>query len=277
MSEPETIRARLLTYAQELETDWGCEHRSYFGEWCQDCLEAVVRGIPALVLRVQQLEAQHWRCFHCDEVFTDPVEAREHFGADEWKTPACRLSAEDVQRLRELDARNAELRAEDSTLENDARLWHESEADRVRRIGHVQWWQEMDSREGEKLVLTERVQQLEAQLQEQGEALTQAQVTIEKLEAERRVVEAMPPYVQGFQHGERAMREQAKSEAAELKARVQQLEAGLRELPRLWTTPIETPQHREQVVRWREVDALLVPLVVETEIRPAQKGADAHD
>jgi hypothetical protein len=48
-----------------------------------------------------------WRCFHCDEVFTDKAEALEHFGSDEWKTPACRLPSTDVARLRELEADNA--------------------------------------------------------------------------------------------------------------------------------------------------------------------------
>jgi hypothetical protein len=114
------------------------------------------------------LDALPWRCFHCDEVFTDAAEAKEHFGADEWKVPACRLAVDDVQRLRALETQNATLRREVEAAENDARLWYESEADRVRRIGHCQWWQEMDSREGEKLVLQERLAELEAALRAAG-------------------------------------------------------------------------------------------------------------
>lgn len=101
--------------------------------------------------------AQRWRCFHCDEVFTDKAEAREHFGSDEWTTPACRLSADDVTRLRQLEATNARLRRENDKLENDARLWHESEADRRRRIGNNAWWFVKDSLEGEILALKERL------------------------------------------------------------------------------------------------------------------------
>lgn len=88
----------------------------------------------------EALIQQTWRCFHCAEAFTDEAEAREHFGSDEFKTPACRLSADDVKRLRELESDNAQLRHDNEELENDSRLWHASEADRVRRIGHHEWW-----------------------------------------------------------------------------------------------------------------------------------------
>lgn len=32
-----------------------------------------------------------WRCFHCDEVFKDATDAREHFGASEEQEVACRI------------------------------------------------------------------------------------------------------------------------------------------------------------------------------------------
>lgn len=123
-------------------------------------------GICNMALKAQDVLAEvsspampqlEWRCFHCDEVFTDALEATQHFGSEEFKTPACRMSSDDVKRLRDLEDENAALRHENDRLDNDARLWHESEADRVRRIGNVQWWQEMDSREGEKLVLQEQL------------------------------------------------------------------------------------------------------------------------
>jgi plasmid stabilization system protein ParE len=37
--------------------------------------------------------AIEWRCFHCDEVFTDRKLACEHFGADEMSEPACQIKA----------------------------------------------------------------------------------------------------------------------------------------------------------------------------------------
>lgn len=126
----------------------------------QEELRSMRDELAALLLTAGPQET--WRCFHCEEVFTDKAEAREHFGSDEWKTPACRLSADSVKKLRELENANTELRRENDRVDNDARLWHESEADRVRRIGHCQWWQHVDSLEGEKLVLQEQVQQLTA-------------------------------------------------------------------------------------------------------------------
>lgn len=38
----------------------------------------------------------HWRCFHCDEVFTDPKSANDHFGDGggcDPEPPACKLNA----------------------------------------------------------------------------------------------------------------------------------------------------------------------------------------
>lgn len=41
-----------------------------------------------------------WRCFHCDEVFTDVAEARLHFGEYEMQEPICLVTAE---RYREVE------------------------------------------------------------------------------------------------------------------------------------------------------------------------------
>ncbi len=115
-----------------------------------------------------------WRCFHCDEVFTDAAEAREHFGFTKTKTPACRLSSADVTLLRTLEADIAEICRQNATLENDARLWHESQADRVRRIGDREWWQELDFREGEKLVLAQALETAQRDMTTAAQALNKA-------------------------------------------------------------------------------------------------------
>lgn len=53
-----------------------------------------------------------WRCFHCDEHFTDERCARAHFGADESAKPACQIKAGAegglVEALREAEAAAAE-------------------------------------------------------------------------------------------------------------------------------------------------------------------------
>lgn len=51
-------------------------------------------------------EARTWRCFHCDDVFTDRRAAALHFGADEGRTPACQIKASEgglVRALREAE------------------------------------------------------------------------------------------------------------------------------------------------------------------------------
>lgn len=89
--------------------------------------------------------------------------AREHFGLErDGSMPACRLTADDVKALRALEQANAELRADNERLENFERLYHEADADRIRRIGNCEWWQALDFIEGEKLVLRERIEELES-------------------------------------------------------------------------------------------------------------------
>jgi hypothetical protein len=130
--------------------------------------------LDAVEYLLKQLDAEQWRCFHCGEVFTTPGSARDHFGATEGAEPGClvdRVALEQggtpergrglLMALRKAEDEIAKLRREVEELENDSRLWHESEADRIRRIGHCQWWQELDSREGERLVLVKRVKELE--------------------------------------------------------------------------------------------------------------------
>tara|TARA_R100001244_G_scaffold2541_1_gene3939 strand:+ start:13123 stop:13446 length:324 start_codon:yes stop_codon:yes gene_type:complete len=50
-----------------------------------------------------------WRCFHCDEVFTDEDAAREHFGTVECEDPICGVTAE---RYREVERQLASFLSE---------------------------------------------------------------------------------------------------------------------------------------------------------------------
>jgi len=73
---------------------------------------------------------KQWRCFHCDEVFTNPNCAAVHFGLGDG-LPACKLAAHTlhlVRYVRELEERLSRYQAEDSdvmrsiyTLEADHR------------------------------------------------------------------------------------------------------------------------------------------------------------
>jgi hypothetical protein len=140
--------------------------------WSRRGMREFADGLIAPQIRkLETLDAEAnpttWRCFHCDEVFTDRAEAHEHFGDHPDDSPLCLIKGQDgglAARIRELEAELMDAYRQRNEYENDARLWHESEAERVRRIGHTAWWQELDSREGEKLVLKERVKELEDQL-----------------------------------------------------------------------------------------------------------------
>lgn len=67
------------------------------------------------------LPEKHWRCFHCDEVFTDRREAALHFGASETQEPLCvinSLTDGDIWRaLRQAEDHAAEM-LEQLHLEN---------------------------------------------------------------------------------------------------------------------------------------------------------------
>lgn len=53
---------------------------------------------------------EHWRCFHCDEVFTNRIDAAEHFGIDEGATAACRLTAEQDDLVRFIRSQELDIR-----------------------------------------------------------------------------------------------------------------------------------------------------------------------
>lgn len=71
---------------------------------------------------IQQEPVKTWRCFHCDEVFTDADEAREHFGYMEdgaHEATACQLTKDEKGLVGLLRAAWSELRTcheEDTAL-----------------------------------------------------------------------------------------------------------------------------------------------------------------
>lgn len=49
-----------------------------------------------------------WRCFHCDEAFTDRSAASEHFGTSEMQRPACLISIAEYRSMEETCRRYCE-------------------------------------------------------------------------------------------------------------------------------------------------------------------------
>lgn len=62
-----------------------------------------------------------WRCFHCDECFTTPDAAMEHFGRTERQSPACQI---DIAEYRAMEQRMLAYTQEDADIhrEMNARL-----------------------------------------------------------------------------------------------------------------------------------------------------------
>jgi hypothetical protein len=67
-----------------------------------------------------EIEAKSWRCFHCDEVITSEVDARNHFGRDQGCETACRIKAAGefalLQALRNAEDQLARYHNEDSDV-----------------------------------------------------------------------------------------------------------------------------------------------------------------
>jgi hypothetical protein len=72
-----------------------------------------------------------WRCFHCDEVFTTPETAREHFGVDADYEPGCtaKLTEGDKAFEREIARLQAELERYDAEDSDKDREFHARRAD----------------------------------------------------------------------------------------------------------------------------------------------------
>lgn len=80
-----------------------------------DIWDALLSAAP-MANQQQDVSPVCWRCFHCDEMFTNEDAARDHFGRDDWSTPACHI-AQDMAGLvafmREQEAELNRYRAED--------------------------------------------------------------------------------------------------------------------------------------------------------------------
>lgn len=71
---------------------------------------------------------REWRCFHCDEVFTEFEAARNHFGDHEMCDPVCSIMAREI---RDMERELERYRAEDSDKD---RQFHALQADHRRAL-----------------------------------------------------------------------------------------------------------------------------------------------
>ncbi len=80
-----------------------------------------VRHIDHMRVVETMTATREWRCFHCDESFSDRDAAADHFGHYETDRPACKLDGGLVKMLREQEAELRRYRQDDSDM---ARLYY---------------------------------------------------------------------------------------------------------------------------------------------------------
>jgi hypothetical protein len=109
--------------AADIGREMGSPHLTNTAKWTADDIAVVSLGtLASFLARLDRAEARGaWRCFHCDEVFTDKRCARDHFGSDETSEPACRIKAG-----AERSMLTALRRSEDDCNEMMSRLQSES-------------------------------------------------------------------------------------------------------------------------------------------------------
>lgn len=74
--------------------------------------------------------SREWRCFHCDEVFTDAALAEEHFGVSMCDDPACQIDMTDV---RAMENQLRQYRNEDTYLHREVHRLQAEHAVALRR------------------------------------------------------------------------------------------------------------------------------------------------
>lgn len=83
------------------------------------------------------MSSKSWRCFHCEENFTDPEAAAEHFGTSIFQEPACQI---DAKKYREMEERVRRANEDDS--DTDRRMYamqseHQMELKREEEKGYA--------------------------------------------------------------------------------------------------------------------------------------------
>lgn len=78
-----------------------------------------------------------WRCFHCDDVFTDAALAQEHFGSSEYQEPGCKI---DLAKYREMESLLRRYAEEDTDLHRSIHALntkHQVELIRQEETGYI--------------------------------------------------------------------------------------------------------------------------------------------
>lgn len=128
------------------------------------------RAVVERILQEHDAAPLQWRCFHCDEVFTDEAAAREHFGNDLGAQAGCVIHSGHIGLLgtiRLLEGRNKALlqRAQEAEMEAESLYGLRAELRRYFGVSDP-WscWNRWDEEKGRVIALEEKVAELESQL-----------------------------------------------------------------------------------------------------------------
>lgn len=108
------------------------EQQKYGGEFVSAARTVEKFAIP-LYTRQQlppEQQEESWKCFHCEEVFTDRELAALHFGQRIYDTPACQI---DAAHLRDLEGQLTRYREEDTDLHREINGLHATHATALQR------------------------------------------------------------------------------------------------------------------------------------------------
>lgn len=185
-SVEETLKTRLTQIQARLDASSSVEERpdgfSYVPEFIQlsqakDDLAFLVAALLASETQHEEAERERWTCFHCGETFTTYGAARDHFGAGLEAEAGCLIDRVAVEEggkpergrglliaLRTAENEIHRLRSANELLDHEACGYHTLSSEINRLTNGHGLRMELDYRDGEKIVLQERVAELEAQL-----------------------------------------------------------------------------------------------------------------
>jgi len=99
---------------------------------CADQLQATLSALTA-----EAGKGDEWRCFHCDEAFTDSDSAAVHFGTHEHQRPACLVDAAEYRRMEAKEARYAEEDADCHRAMHRQQTEHNQALQRAEEAGYA--------------------------------------------------------------------------------------------------------------------------------------------
>lgn len=106
------------------------EHLEAMGEMDVPKFRDLVKAIRDANIAAKR-EGKIWRCFHCDEVFTDPKEAVTHFGSVQGAVAVCAIKADEI---RHMEWCLSKYREEDTELHRQIRRMESEHQIALRRV-----------------------------------------------------------------------------------------------------------------------------------------------